>query len=179
MPAPAASSAIREQSTCARSRRPGLWPGRGREPGILRNRSSLVAQRLPTFSAPIESSGRVTRHSDRGWERGAKSIPGDNSPYYQQSGRRAAGVRASCLDTPQCLFGPEQRTPDIPPQWQDDRGPLSRPGGEPLRMSAASLQHVRSLGKNRVGFATGISVWIPHAVLPAGLQSKSQMCSKL
>jgi hypothetical protein len=46
-------------------------------------------------------------------------------------------------------------------------------------MSAASLQHVRSLGKDRVGFATRISVWISHAVLPAGLQSKSQMCSKL
>jgi hypothetical protein len=37
-------------------------------------------------------------------------------------------------------------------------------------------QHARSLWKDGVDFATGISIWVSRAVLSAGLQSKSQTC---
>ena len=94
---------------------------------------------------------------------------------------RAGGpqaFRVSCLDTRQSLSGPEQRNRGIPPQWRDDSGPLSRPGVEPRRISAASVQHLRSLGKYRADFVASTSIRTSHWVLQVVLLSKLRLCCK-
>jgi len=55
----------------------------------------VVAQRLPTFSAPIESSGRVTAHSESGLSWAGSLFLSRTSHHRPASGsRRRWGKRA-------------------------------------------------------------------------------------